>query len=76
MNLDGCKATPKGDVSVNNLKSTVDIYALYITSIINLSVEEGHIPNELKPLEVSPIFKKKDDFGKENYRPPSVLLHV
>ena len=43
---------------------------------INLSIEKGCFPEELKLAEVSPIFKKKHDLDKENYRPVSVLPHV
>ena len=39
MNLDGSKATPIGDISVDILKSTVDIHLPYITNSINLSIE-------------------------------------
>ena len=76
MNLDGFKATLIGDISVNILKSTVDIHLPFITNSINLSIENGCFPEELKIAEVSPIFKKKDDLDKENYRPVSVLPHV
>ena len=34
------------------------------------------VPEEIKLAEVSPIFKKKDNLDKENYRPVSALLHV
>ena len=73
MNLDGSKATPIGDISVDILKSTVDIHLPFITNSINLSIENGCFPEELKLAEVSPIFKKKDDLDKENYRPISVF---
>ena len=73
MNLDGSKATPIGDISVDILKSTVDIHLPFITNSINLSIEKGCFPEELKLAEVSPIFKKKDDLDKETYRPVSVL---
>ena len=76
LNLDSSKATPIGDISVDILKSTVDIHLPFITNSINLSIENGCFPEELKLAEVSPIFKKKDDLDKENYRPVSVLLHV
>ena len=73
MNLDSSKATPIGDISVDILKSTADIH---LSFSINLSMEKGCFPEELKLAEVSPIFKKKDDLDKENYRPVSVLPHV
>ena len=76
MNLDISKATPIGEVSVDILKSTVDILLPFITNSKNLSIEKGCFPEELKLAEVSPIFKKKDDLDKPNYRPVSVLPHV
>ena len=44
--------------------------------MINMSFDNGCFPDDLKLAEVSPIFKKKDDLDKENYRPVSVLSHV
>ena len=76
MDLDGSKATPTGDISVDILKSNVDIHLPYITKSINLSIEKGCFLEELKLAEVRPIFGTKDDLDKENYRPVSVLLHV
>ena len=48
----------------------------FITNSINLLIEKDYFPEELKLAEVSPIFKKKDDLDKENYRPVSVLPHM
>ena len=76
MNLDSSKATPIGDISVDILKSTTDFHLPFITNSINLSIEKGCFPEERKLAEVSPIFKKKDDLDKENYRPVSVLPHM
>ena len=71
MNLDGYMA-PIGDISVDILKSTVDIHLPFITNSINLSIEKGCFFEELKLSQASP----KDDLDKENYRSVSVLLHV
>ena len=76
MNLDGSKTTLIGDISVDLLKSTVDIQLPFITNSINLSIKKGCFPEELKLAEVRPIFKKKDDLDKENYRTATVLPHV
>ena len=64
MNLNDSKATPIGNIFVDFLKSTVDIHLPFITNSINLSIENGCFPEELKLAEVSPIFKKKDDVTK------------
>ena len=58
MVLDGSKASPNDDVSVSILKSAVGIHFPYITDIINSSIEEVHVSDELKLAEVSPILKK------------------
>ena len=75
MNLDGSKATAIGDIP-DILKSAANIHLPFITNSINLSVKKGCFPEELKLAEVSPIFKKKDELDKENYRSVSVLPHV
>ena len=65
MNLDCSKATPSGNVSVNILKSTVGFPILYITNIINLSIEEVCFCDELKLAEVTSIFNEKVDLDKQ-----------
>ena len=54
----------------------MDIHLPIMTQIINMSIDNNCYPDDLKLAEVSPVFKKKDDLGKENYRPVSVLSHV
>ena len=76
MNLDGSKATPVGDIPIDMLKQTIDIHLPIMTQIINMSIDNNCYPDDLKPAEVSPVFKKKDDKDKENYRPVSILSHV
>ena len=76
MNLDSSRATLMGDISVDILKSTIDIHLSFITNSINLPIEKGCFPKEIMPGEVSPTFKKKDGLYEENYRPVSVLPHV
>ena len=74
--LDGSKATPVGDIPAEMLKSTTDVHVSLLTKIINSYIRNGCFPDKLKAAEVTPIFKKNDDLGKENYRPVSVLPHV
>ena len=76
MNLDGFKATPVGDIPTNMLKQTIDIHFPIMTQIINISIDNNCYPGDLKLAEVSLIFKKIDDLGKENYGPDSVLSHA
>ena len=76
MNIDGSKATAVGDIPTDMLKQTIDIHLPIITQIMNMSIDSNCYPDDLKFAEVSPVFKKKDDLDKENYRPVSVLSHV
>ena len=76
MNLDGSKATPLGDIPTDMLKQTIDIHLSVMTQIINISIDNNSYPDDLKLAEVRPVFKKKDNADKENYRPVSVLSHV
>ena len=66
MILAGSKATPIGDISVDILKSAVDIHLPFITNSMNSSIEKGCFAEELTLLEVSPIFKTKDGLDKES----------
>ena len=58
------------------LNQTTDIHLPIMTQIINMSIDNNCYPDDLKLAQVSPVFKKKDDLDKENYRPVSVLSHV
>ena len=51
MNLYSSKATPIGDLSVDILKSTIDIHLSFITNSINLSIKKDCFPKELKLAE-------------------------
>ena len=77
LRLDGTKSTTVGNIPVGILKSTIDIHASILTKIINLSLKNGCFPDDLKAVDVSPIFFfENDDLEKENYRPVSVLPHI
>jgi len=45
-----------------------------LSNIVNLSIIQGAVPNELKSARVVPLFKKKNKTG--NYRPVSILADV
>ena len=47
LNLDGSKATPICDISVNILKSIIDIHLPFTANSINLSIEKVCFPEEL-----------------------------
>ena len=55
------------------LKDTAPILKVSITFLINLSISEGIVPDELKMAKVKPLsFKKNDRLKAENYRPVNI----
>ena len=76
IDLDCNKSKLNGSIPANVLKDTCDTFILYLTEIINNSFQTGNFPSELKLVEVTPVFKKKERLNKENYRLVSVLSHV
>ena len=62
-----------GPITVKLLQMVADIVSEPITSCLNAMIKSSSFPHILKLAEVTPVYKKKDKFLKENYRPISVL---
>jgi len=60
-------------VSTNLLTLTIDITVDPITQIVNLTLESGIFPTDLKYAKVVPIHKSGDPCSLNNYRPISLL---
>ena len=58
------------------LASIMNKFLINTTKNLNLKEENGCFPDDIKLVEVSPVFKKNDDLDKENYRPVSSLFNV
>lgn len=58
------KANRTCDNPARTLKGCVDSYTSIFTKILNTSFERGSFPNQLKLIEVTPIFKKEDELSK------------
>ena len=52
---------------------SASIATVPIVHIINLSVNNGGVPDDLKSARVVPLFKKNDNTETGNYRPVSIL---
>ena len=58
------------------LKEMIDIMAPVLTKIFNQSLETGEFPDVMKLAEVVPLFKGKEHYLSNNYRPISLLTTV
>ena len=58
---------------MNLIKDSIDKMIFPITSIINLSITSGIVPNQLNIARVIPLFKSGEQDIFTNYRPVSVL---
>ena len=47
-----------------------------MTHIFNLSISKGIFPTEMKMAETSPLYKGKETYYTNNYRPISLLLTI
>ena len=75
-NLDTKKSSTYGSIPATILKQCVNAYLPHLTNSINYSIQHSSFPQELKLLEVSPVYQKLNPLQKENYRPVNLLPHV
>ena len=67
------KATECDKMPAKFLKIVSLNIATPLASLINASIRQCQFPHDLKLANVSPVFKKKDNLDKVNYRPVSIL---
>ena len=68
-NLDSKKSSTYGSIPGTILKQCVNAYLPHLTNSINCSIQHSNFSQELKLLEVNPVYKKLDPLQKENYQP-------
>ena len=61
------------NISSKLMKDTIDLTAIPLAHIINLSFETGIFPDDMKTAKVIPIFKSANPNQVSNYRPISLL---
>ncbi len=67
------KSTGLDDIPARFLRDAADIIAPTITFIVNLSLETGIFPSDMKIAKTIPLFKKGNRCDPGNYRPISIL---
>ena len=61
------------ELSAKVIKPVIDSLSSPLTYIINLSLNEGIFPSELKIAQIIPLYKNDDPMQFNNYRPVSLL---
>ena len=67
------KSTGLDGIPSKFVRDSASIIACPLTHIINLSLVQGVVPDDLKSARVVPLFKKNDKTEVGNYRPVSIL---
>lgn len=67
------KATGLDGIPSRFVRDSASIIVCSLTHIINLSIIQGVVPDDLKSARVVPLFKKNDKTEVGNYRPVSIL---
>ena len=67
------KSCGHDSISPRLLKESASVISEPLAKIMNCSISLGRYPTRWKMGQVTPLFKKDDEFCKSNYRPVSVL---
>ena len=71
--INACKATGLDNIPAKFVTDASEIITSPLTHIINLSLSQGIMPDDLKNARVVPLHKKTSKTDVGNYRPVSVL---
>ena len=71
--LNPSKSTGTDKIPARFVKDAASVLTKPILHIINLSIDQNLVPNDLKNARVVPLFKKNKRCEVGNYRPVSVL---
>ena len=67
------KASGHDNLPMSVIKRSIDIISEPLTSIVNMSLAHGIVPDKMKIARVIPVYKSGDRAIFSNYRPISVL---
>ena len=74
--LDTSKGTQQGDIPTKTIKDNWDFFKNFISASFNNAVNKGVFPDELKHVDIKPIYRKESTNEKVNYRPISILPNL
>ena len=67
------KKTSGNSILSKTLKLSADTSADILQNLFNDMLSTSNFPDNMKLFNITPVFKKKDPFKKENYKPVSAL---
>ena len=67
------KATGLDGIPSRFVRDSASLIACPLTHVVNLSIIQGVVPDDLKLARVVPLYKKSDKTDVSNYRPVSIL---
>ena len=70
------KSTGYDDISNDLLKHIINEIVIPLEHIMNLSIVNGIVPDNMKIAKVVPIYKKGESLDTSNYRPISLLSSI
>ena len=76
MNLNTSKSCQQSDIPTKIITENSELFADFLLSAFNNTIQEGNFPAVLKNADVTPIFKQGSRHVKGNYRPISILSNI
>ena len=70
------KATGYDNIPAKLLRLAQNELTYPITNLVNNSISMSTFPDQLKCAELSPLYKREDNFNKNNFRPVSILTGI
>ena len=74
--LNTSKATQQSDIPTKILRENDEFFARFFHENFNLCIDVDIFPSELKIADVTPAYKKKSKYSKDNYMPVSILSNI
>ena len=70
------KASQQSDIPTKILRENDEFFAKFFHENFNLCIDVDIFPSDLKIADVTPAYKEKSKYSKDNYRPVSILSNI